>query len=184
MAIFKRHRAPRFRRTAPVAVSGLLALAGPAYAQHTPTSTAVEGLDVSGSMRLRYETVDGQVRPGFNPSDELIDLRTIVTATYKAGPFRIGGEVYDSRSWLANTRTPISTNEVNALDLVQAWVGADIEHFFYLAFGLCGDPYDRGAATADGLQHALPVESRQVAVFTIEEQPVVTAGSDNLGHLR
>lgn len=130
MAIVKRHGAPHLRRTAPVAVSALLALASPAYAQHAPNATAAEGLDVSGSMRLRYETVDGQVRPGFNPSDELIDLRTIVTATYKAGPFRIGGEVYDSRSWLANTRTPISTNEVNTLELVQAWVGADIDHPF------------------------------------------------------
>jgi hypothetical protein len=76
-------------------------------------------------MRLRYETVDGQVRPGFNASDDLLDLRTIMTATYKSGPFQIGGELYDSRSWLAKARTPISTNEVNALELVQAWVGAD-----------------------------------------------------------
>jgi len=89
-----------------------------------------EGLDVSGSMRLRYETIDGQVRPGFNPSDDLLDLRTIVTATYKAGPIWVGGEIQDSRSWLANARTPISTNEVDTLELVQAWVGADIAHPF------------------------------------------------------
>lgn len=81
-------------------------------------------------MRLRYETIDGQVRPGFNPSDELVDLRTIVTATYRNGPFRAGAEVYDSRSWLANSRTPISTNEVNALEPVQAWVAVDIAHPF------------------------------------------------------
>lgn len=77
-------------------------------------------------MRLRYETVDGQVRPGFNPGDELVDLRTIITATYRNGPFRAGAEVYDSRSWLAKSRTPVSTNEVNALEPVQAWVAVDI----------------------------------------------------------
>ena len=81
-------------------------------------------------MRLRYETVDGQVRPGFNASDDLLDLRTIVAATYKSGPFRAGAEVYDSRSWLGNSRTPISTNEVNALELVSAWVGADFTNPF------------------------------------------------------
>lgn len=130
LAILKRHRVPGLRRSVPVAVSGLLVLAGPAYAQHAPAVTTADGLDISGSMRLRYETVDGQVRPGFNSSDDLVDLRTIVTATYTAGPFRIGGEVYDSRACLANTRTPISTNEVNALELVQAWVGADIDQPF------------------------------------------------------
>ncbi len=81
-------------------------------------------------MRLRYETVDGQVRPGFNASDDLLDLRTIVTATYKSGPIRVGAEIYDSRSWLANNGTPISTNEVNAAELVQAWAAVDIARPF------------------------------------------------------
>jgi hypothetical protein len=95
----------------------MLLLVAPAMAQSAPP--ARDGFDIHGSMRLRYETIDGQVRPGFNPSDELVDLRTIVTATYRNGPFRAGAEVYDSRSWLANSRTPISTNEVNALEPVQ-----------------------------------------------------------------
>lgn len=115
-----------------IAVSGAacIAVTSPAHAQHAPAGPTPEGFDISGSMRLRYETVDGQVRPGFNASDELIDLRTIVTATYKSGGFRAGGEVYDSRSWLADRRTPISTNEVNAFELVQAWVGTNMEHPF------------------------------------------------------
>jgi len=99
--------------------------APPASAQTTP-----DGLHVSGSMRLRYETIGGEVRPGFNASDELIDLRTILTATYKTGPIRIGAEVYDSRSWLGNSGTPISTNEVNAFEPVQAWIAADIARPF------------------------------------------------------
>jgi hypothetical protein len=89
-----------------------------------------EGFDLHGSMRLRYETIDGQARPGFKPGDELVDLRTIVTATYKSGSFRAGAEVYDSRTWLANAHTPISTNEVNTLEPVQAWVAVDIARPF------------------------------------------------------
>jgi len=103
----------------------LLLTATPAHAQTTPG-----GLTVTGSMRLRYETIGGEVRPGFNASDELIDLRTIVTATYKAGPIRFGAEVYDSRSWLGNKGTPLSTNEVNAVEPVQAWIAADIARPF------------------------------------------------------
>ncbi|GAA0335562.1 hypothetical protein GCM10009087_52500 [Sphingomonas oligophenolica] len=102
-----------------------LLTATPAWAQATP-----DGLHVAGSMRLRYETIDGQVRPGFNASDALIDLRTILAATWKAGPIRIGGELHDSRSWLANNGTPLSTNEVNAVEPVQAWIAADIARPF------------------------------------------------------
>jgi hypothetical protein len=109
--------------------SGLIILAGPAFAQNAPPPAA-DGLDISAAMRLRYETIDGQVRPGFNASDELIDLRTIVTATYRSGPISVGAEIYDSRSWLANAQTPISTNEVNTFEPVQAWVAADIAHPF------------------------------------------------------
>lgn len=130
MHIFPRHMAPARRRFVAIAAWGALALASPAMAQHAPSSAVPEGLDLSGSMRLRYETVDGQVRPGFNESDELVDLRTIVAATYRDGPVSVGGELYDSRSWLANSRTPISTNEVNAFELVSAWVGADIARPF------------------------------------------------------
>ena len=85
-----------------------------------------DGLKVSGSMRLRYEAVDGQVRPGFNKADGLTDLRTTLFAEYRQGPLRIGGEIYDSRAWGGNRGTPISTNEVNAFEPVQAYVAADI----------------------------------------------------------
>jgi hypothetical protein len=106
----------------------LCLLAAPANAQSAPA--VPDGFHIHGSMRLRYETIDGQTRPGLNAGDELVDLRTIVTATYRNGPFRAGAEVYDSRSWLANSRTPISTNEVNALEPVQARVAMDIAHPF------------------------------------------------------
>jgi hypothetical protein len=80
---------------------------------------------VSGSMRLRYEAVDGQVRPGFNASDDLLNLRTTLFVERRFGAVRFGGEIYDSRAWGGDRRTPISTNEVNTFEAVQAYVGLD-----------------------------------------------------------
>jgi hypothetical protein len=94
----------------------LLFAATPAFGQ---------GLDLSGSVRLRYETIDGQPRVGFNASDELINLRTILTAQYRHGPVRIAAELYDSRAYLADRGTPVTTGEVNAAELVQAYVAVD-----------------------------------------------------------
>ena len=110
-------------RTSPLLAVAILgsALMAPALARAEDQPT----LKISGSMRLRYETLDGQVRPGFNSSDSLVDLRTILAAEYRTGHLRIGGELWDSRAWGANRRTPISTNEVNVLEPVQAYVAVD-----------------------------------------------------------
>jgi hypothetical protein len=97
--------------------------AAPAFAQTAPTPA--DGLDLSGSLRLRYETIDGQPRPGFNASDDLLSLRTILGAQYRRGQIRVAAEVYDSRAYLADRGTPVTTGEVNAVELVQAYVAVD-----------------------------------------------------------
>ena len=100
-----------------------------ASAQTTPaggTKEAPSPLKVSGSVRLRYETVEGQARAGFNTSDDLINLRTRVAADYDAGALRFGGEIYDSRAYGSKPGTPLTTNEVNTLEVVQAYVASDI----------------------------------------------------------
>jgi hypothetical protein len=86
-----------------------------------------EGLKLSGSVRLRYETLDGQPRAGLRDEDEQIDLRSTLFAEYDTGVVRIGGELYDSRAWLAKPGSAISANEVNTLELVQAYVAADFD---------------------------------------------------------
>jgi hypothetical protein len=83
-------------------------------------------LDLSGSVRLRYEAIDGQARTGFDSSDALVNVRTQILAVYDAGTFRLGAELYDSRVYGDDPGTPLSTNEVNALELVQAYVATDI----------------------------------------------------------
>lgn len=120
-------RPPRRPRLAAALGGGALAvlLAGlqPALAQSAP---AADGWKVSGSMRVRYEAVANQVRPGFNDDDALVNLRTTLFAEHRSGPLRIGGEIYDSRVWGGDRRTPMSTSEVNTFELVQAYAAVDL----------------------------------------------------------
>lgn len=107
----------------------LAALPAPALAE--------DGLTITGSVRIRYETIDGQARTGFNDSDDLLNIRSIVGAEYRTGGFRIGGELYDSRVYGDDAGTPVSTNEVNAAELVQAYVGYE-----------AADPFGNGTRLA------------------------------------
>ena len=77
-------------------------------------------------MRLRYELLDGQARAGFNASDDLTSLRTQLKAVWRHGAFQLVGELIDSRAWGADTGTPLTTSEVNALEPTQAYVQADL----------------------------------------------------------
>jgi hypothetical protein len=86
-----------------------------------------EGFKLSGSVRLRYEALDGQPRVGFRDSDEQLDLRSTLFGEYDSGVVRVGGELWDSRAWLAKPGSAISANEVNTLELVQAYVAADFD---------------------------------------------------------
>lgn len=86
---------------------------------------AEDGIGLSGSTRLRYEVIDGQPRAGFNESDDLVSIRTIVSGEYRTGSLRFGAELYDSRVYGGDAGTPITTGEVNTLELVQAYLSYD-----------------------------------------------------------
>jgi len=60
-----------------ISLSILLLVPTPAFAE--------DGLSLGGSTRLRYEVIDGQPRAGFNESDDLVSIRTIVTGEYRTG---------------------------------------------------------------------------------------------------
>ena len=115
----------------------LASAASPALAQGKPSPWSVaealdapEGLTVSGSVRLRYEAIDGQPRPGLNDRDDLISLRTTLFGEYRKGPIRLGAELYDSRVWEDDAGSPAGTSEVNTVELVQAYVAADFDSPF------------------------------------------------------
>ncbi len=103
-------------RLLPVA---LLAAAQPVHAQSAPAK-----LRLSGTVRVRYEAIDGQARAGFNSSDDLLNIRSTLLADYDAGAIRIAGEVWDSRVYGEDKGSPVSANDVNTLELVQAFVEA------------------------------------------------------------
>lgn len=110
------------------ALFGVLVVFGgavPAIAQEKP-----DGLSVPGAIRVRLETIDGQARAGFNQADTLLNTRTNILAEYKANTVRIGVELFDSRVWGGNAGTPITANQVNALEPVQAYVAADFADAF------------------------------------------------------
>lgn len=79
------------------------------------------GLIVTASSRLRYETVDGRPRPGYATAEDALELRTGVAVEYGPGPLAIGGEIVDSRAYLTGKQTQIGRDDVNAVELPQAY---------------------------------------------------------------
>lgn len=98
----------------------------PALAWATPAFAEDDRFSLIGSVRLRFEEIEGQPRAGFDRDDSLFNIRTQLLGEYREDGFRVGAELFDSRAYGADAGTPISTNEVNALELVQAYVATDI----------------------------------------------------------
>lgn len=118
----------------PKAVLGALALVASAAAlADEPT------YKYSGSIRARYEALSGQSRAGFKSGDELASFRTIVFGEADFGLVRVGGELTDSRAYLGDRTSAISSNDVNAFEPSQLYVGVDLDQPF-------------GAGSALGLQ--------------------------------
>ena len=94
-----------------------------------PTLNDAMGSDdfkIEASVRARYETYDNPFRAGDAASADLLNFRTLITAEYDAGPIAIGGTLQDSRAYWADPGTPLGTSEVNALELLEAYVTADM----------------------------------------------------------
>lgn len=85
---------------------------------------------LTASTRLRFEALDGQPRAGLRSSEDLLSLRTIVTADYHVGNLRFGGELYDSRVFGMDQGGGVGANEVNTFELVQAHVTLAIPDAF------------------------------------------------------
>lgn len=102
--------------------------AQPVFAQPAKKDDSGAGtVELSGQVRVRYEAIDGQARAGFNTSDALLNLRTILTAKVEVDPqVTLVTELWDSRVYGANRRTPIGTGEVNTVEPAQAYVAADL----------------------------------------------------------
>ena len=96
----------------------------------TTPAFANDALNLSGSARVRYENIEGQPRVGFNSSDDLLSVRTILMGEYRRGDWRFEAELYDSRAFGTDSGTPLTTADVNALELVQASIRYEARDVF------------------------------------------------------
>lgn len=85
-----------------------------------------EGLDVGGTIRVRLDRIDGQFRPNAPNQDAMLSIRSTLSAVYRTDGFFVGGEIMDSRTYLQKDTSSIGTTEVNALEPIQAYVGASL----------------------------------------------------------
>ncbi|WP_081673912.1 alginate export family protein [Novosphingobium lindaniclasticum] len=124
---------PPFRARALAVLTGggmLLALAGHSTAARADglLEKAVgspEGLTIKGEVRARAEGIDGQFRPRIATDDAMFSLKTTLQVEYDGGPWRIGGELWDARAYGEKSNSSAGTGEVDAMEMVQAYVGLD-----------------------------------------------------------
>lgn len=113
------------RKSGRIAASVALAACGLGAATAQAAEPA-DGFHLSGSLRARFDTIDGEPRVGFGETDSLFNTRLRVLAEYRAKPLRLVAELYDSRVWGEDAGTPITTGEVNAAELVQLHAAIDL----------------------------------------------------------
>ena len=107
----------------------MLALAG--FPLCAPASTLAEPethadwFTLKGEARVRYESLDGQFRQNGTGSDQLLLFRTLLLAEFDPGPIRFGVELQDSRTYLGDEGTPLSSSIANPLDILQAYIAVD-----------------------------------------------------------
>ena len=104
-------------------------LGAQAHASDGPLASMLDApdeLSISASVRARVETIDGQFRPGRAEQDTMVSIKTTLAAEYDTGPLSIGGEIWDARAYGQSKLSSAGTGEVNALELVQAYVKVDL----------------------------------------------------------
>ncbi|MEZ5982908.1 MAG: alginate export family protein [Parvularculaceae bacterium] len=79
-------------------------------------------LTVKGESRVRYETLEGQFRANGDGGDQLLLFRTLIHAEADAGAVKFGLEIQDSRTYLGDAGTPLSSSIVNPIDVLQLYL--------------------------------------------------------------
>lgn len=102
-----------------------VSVAPAAFAQ--PGDAQASPFTLSGSARIRYESISQLFRAGANGSDQMLSSRVRIKAEYDAGPMVFGGEFLDARAWLTDSGSVIPAGSVNAAELLQAYVRVPFE---------------------------------------------------------
>ena len=107
---------PQFKATTPT----------PLYSLYD-TLGRPDNLTINGSIRARGEGLANQFRPAPAARDDyLASFFTNIFAEYNLGTVKIGAELFDSRGYGEPRNSAVSTNEVNALELGQAYLNVDL----------------------------------------------------------
>ena len=80
-------------------------------------------LRFDGNTRVFYEAMDNQFRVGGVGGDQLLTWRTMLKLTASKNGYSLVGEMIDVRGALADTGTPLGTDDINTLEPQQAYVG-------------------------------------------------------------
>lgn len=101
-----------------VAVATTLIVCGIAHA-----AAAGIPFNLKGSYRLRYESLDNRFRQQISGSDQIIMQRLLINGRVGGEGFYGNAELEDSRAWHASNDTPLGTDDVDAAELLQAYLG-------------------------------------------------------------
>lgn len=112
----------------PVGVALLLLTAAPSGAQESAwrldeALATPDWLDVGGSYQARLEAMDNSFRVVDPGSDQLLVARLLLAVEARGDRFYAGAELEDARAWLHDVGTPVGTDDVNAGELLRAYVG-------------------------------------------------------------
>lgn len=81
-------------------------------------------LRLSGEMRYRVEVMDNTFRAIDPGRDQMTSSRFLLAAEARGEHWFVGAEFQDSRAWWHDDRTPLGTDDVNAGEFLQAYLGA------------------------------------------------------------
>ncbi|WP_191229281.1 alginate export family protein [Aurantiacibacter xanthus] len=104
-----------------MAIPAALLAAAPAAAQSKAT-----GFDLEGSVRVRYEAMDGNFRPGGVENADIVLMRSLVKGTYTGRGFHLGATVQDSRAYANDLATPLGATDINALEVIELYAALDL----------------------------------------------------------
>ena len=85
---------------------------------------------LQGTHRTRYETLSHQFRNTLEGSDQILVQKTTLFASVKLEPFAVTVEIGDSRAYLDDNGTAMSTTHVNPLELIQGYISAKQKNLF------------------------------------------------------
>lgn len=123
----------RFGVVAAVLLAGWSGVANGADAEPWRLDSAIDSpglFSLSGTYRLRYETLNHPYRAGATGSDEILVGQLLLNARFTLQKFYADIELEDARQALADSGTALGTDSVNTLEPLQALVGMRFDDVF------------------------------------------------------